>query len=378
MRRNKNRKKRRKVQNTKKMNKVVTEKNMDGAVKRNTGRKSVLYQKITNGWQNLLKKILKIIINIFSYSFTLGLLLFAYGQFSGDNRSDGDLLKKQIDENKGEGKITSILKEDIHGFGDDSIIVTIGNRQFVSQDIQNRIIIIDTVQNDILRKMNDFLNLKNPYKIRFVYVLNNKIRDESVDLHPQIDSIIDIIEDSDFDKEIIVKYGVFGHKSKAVENINYVAIFRYSYQKTKYELIGTYPFCEKLNVRNYKENGTGYSIDVQEIHTDFNNISEKGETDLLFFDDEKQFSLTKMYNNKYWDFWVDSKVWGKVLVIAKLDRDKWIMLVNCFYPVFDENTYELSWNAIYSEEIPIPEGIFKEEVLHKLQKELDNTMELVN
>ena len=37
-------------------------------------------------------------INIFSYLFTLGLLLFVYGQFSQDNRSDSDLLKKQIDE----------------------------------------------------------------------------------------------------------------------------------------------------------------------------------------------------------------------------------------------------------------------------------------
>lgn len=369
MSRNKKRRNR-KVYNTQKINRNTTE--------RNNGKQSILFDKYKNSWRNLPKRILKIIINIFSYSFILGLLLFAYGKISGDNRSDNDLLRKQIDENKGEGKITSILREDIHGFGNDSIIVTIGNQEFMSQNIQNKLIIMDTVQNDILRKMNDFLNLKSPYKVRFSYVLKNKLRDESVDLHPRIDSVIDIIGDSDFDKEIIVKYGVFGHKPKEMENINYVAIFRYSYQKTKYELIGTYPLCEKLNLRTYKEDGTGYSIDVQEIHTDFSNISGKGKTSLLFFDDEKQFSLTEMYNMEYRDFWVDSKVWGKVLVIAKLDRDKWTMLVNCYYPVFDEKTCELSWNAIYSEEMPIPEGIFREEVLQKLLEDLDDTMELIN
>lgn len=210
------------------------------------------------------------------FVFIFGLLLFAYGKISGDNRSDNDLLKKQIDENIGNGKITSILKEDLHGFGNDSIIVTIDNQEFLSQDIQNKILIMDTIQNEILSKMNDFLNLKSPYKIRFSYVLNDRLRDEKIDLHPQIDSVIDIIGESDFDKEIIVKYGVFGQKNKYIENVNYIAIFRYSYKKTKYELIGTYPACDKLDVEPYREDGKN----VQEIHTDFDNVSGKGETSL--------------------------------------------------------------------------------------------------
>lgn len=378
MSRNKKRKRNKIVQNTQKVNKNVTERNVEYDTERKTGKKSTFFAKFKNTWRSLPKKILKIIMDIFSYSFIFTLLLFAYGKISGDNRSDNDLLKKQIDENVGNGKITSILKEDLHGFGNDSIIVTIGNQEFLSQDIQNKILIMDTVQNEILSTMNDFLNLKSPYKIRFSYILNNKLRDERIDLHPQIDSVIDIIGESDLDKEIIVKYGICGHKSKYMENVEYVAIFRYSYKKTKYELIGTYPTCDKLNVRTYKEDGKGYSIDVQEIHTDFDNVSGKGETSLLFFDDEKQFSLTEMYNMEYSDFWVDSRAWGKVLVLAKLDRDKWTTLVNCYYPVFDENTYELSWNAIYSEEMPIPEGIFREEILHKLLEDLDDTMELVN
>lgn len=372
MSRNKKRKARRRNKPFKEINTNVIEENMENVTEENTKEKNIFCAKLKKVGKDASKKILKLLVNFLLDFISLGLVFFVYGQLSGDNRSDNDLLKKQIDEHKGKGKITSIIKDDIHGFGNDSIIVTVGNQDFVSQDIQNKIIIMDTVQNETLHKMNDFLNLKSPYKVRFSYTLNSKVRDESVDLHPLVDSIIDMVGDSDLDKEIVVKYGVVGHKSTNIENVVYPAIFKYSYEKERYELIGTYPLCGKLNLRTYKEDGTGSSLDVEKIHTNFNDVSGEEQTKLLFFDDEKQFSLTEIYNREYRDFWIDSKIWGKVLVLAKLDYDKWTTLVNGYYPVFDQETKELLWYAIFSEEMEIPEGIFNEEIMYKLVDDLDD------
>lgn len=292
-----------------------------------------------------------------------------------DNQSDNDLIISEIGKIIGSGKITSILQEDIHGFGIPSIIVTIGNEENLSQDIQNKFIILDSVQNKILNNKNDLLGLKSPFKVTFEYTLYDKIRNETVDLHPQIESIIDIIGETDLAKEIIVKYGFHGVKPAA--NVNYVAVFRYSYEKAKYELIGTYPQCEKLNLTTYVKDGNKetYTRDDQMVYTDFK--KSKSDNNFLFFDEDKQFHLTEMSSSIYRDFWLETQRVGKVLVIAKLDLDNWRALVNCYCPIFDENSYELSWRAIFSEEITISTSECEDEIYEELSKALGGSIKWI-
>lgn len=322
----------------------------------------------------IIKKSKRIADSIISYSFVIWIVLYGISRCINDNRSDNDLIKQQIEKNIGKGKITSIMQEDIHGFGNNSIIVTVGNKESLSQDIQNKIIIMDTVQNEILHNINDPFGLQSPYKVTFSYVLNNKIRNERVDLHPQIDSIIDIIGESDLTKEIIVKYGFFGVKKGY--NINYIAIFRYSYEKTRYEIIGTYPVCEKLNLKTYPDenNKEEYTMTVQTVHTDFNK-QDKSENSLLCYDADRQFNLTELSSYSYRDFWVDTQHYGRILVLAKVDMEKKTALVNCYYPLYEED--ELAWNAIYSEYIPITSNECNDQILNALNQDMKGTIQLI-
>ena len=311
---------------------------------------------------------LQVIIPYFIFS---GIILFFIGQVTRNNKSDNNLIMSQIQNAVGNGKIDSIRKEDLHGFGHDSILVTIDNQENLSQDIHNKLIIMDTVENKILHDMNDLLGFKSSYKITFSYVLGC----EMIDLHPKLEYVFDMIEDEDSAKELVVKYGIMEHGFG--ENINYIAIFKYSYDNTRYEIIGTYPVCEKLDLsEEYKEgNVLHISKYPQEVKTDFNNLNCQKLELLKCYDDEKNFNLTGYSDSTYKDCWAATKYHGNVLIIMQVDTDKMKALVNCYCPIYEND--ELAWNAVFSDYIDITRSECQNEVMEKLIQDFDDTIEVI-
>lgn len=305
------------------------------------------------------------------YFVFIGIILFFIGQVTRNNKSDNNLIMSQIQNAVGSGKIDSIRKEDLHGFGHDSILVTIDNQENLSQDIQNKFIIMDTVENKILHDMNDPLGFNSSYKITFSYVLGCEI----IDLHPKLDYVFDMIEDEDSAKELVVKYGVKEHGFG--ENIIYIAIFKYSYDNTRYEIIGTYPICEKLDLTEEYEEGDVKHVSIypQEVKTEFNNLNCQKLELLQCYDDEKNFNLTEYSDSTYKDCWVTTKHHGNVLIIMQVDTDNMEALVNCYCPIYEND--ELSWNAVFSEYVDITRSECQNEVMEKLIQVFDDTLEVI-
>lgn len=319
-----------------------------------------------------IKKMNNCFQTIITYLVFSGVILFFIGYITNNNESDNNLIMSQIQNAVGNGKIDFICKEDLHGFGHDSILVTIDNKEKMSQDVQNKFIIMDTVENKILHDMNDPLGFKSSYKITFSYVLECEI----IDLHPKVENVFNMIKDEDCAKEIVVKYGIREHGFG--ENINYVAIFKYSYDKTRYEIIGTYPICEKLDLTEEYQEGNKKIKDTTPkiIRTGFNDDSDYQKEGLLrCYDDEKKFYLTGYSNQNYRECWATTKFHGNVLIIMQIDRNNMTALTNCYCPIYDND--ELLWNAVYSEYIGITRSECQNEVLEKLVQDFDHTTELL-
>lgn len=332
-------------------------------------------EKLLRIWKYI-KKINNFFQVFISYFIFSGIILFFIGQVTKNNESDNNLIMSQIQNAVGNGKIDSIRKEDLYGFGHDSILVTIDNQEKLSRDIQNKFIIMDTVENKILHDMNDPLGFKSSYKITFSYVLGCEI----IDFHPKLEYVFDIIEDEDSAKELIVKYGIMEHGFR--ENINYVAIFKYSYDNTRYEIIGTYPVCEKLDLTEEYEEGNIKTIITRAkiIKTGFNYFDKQKEKvegffDTECYDDEKIFNLTGYSNKEYMDYWATTKYHGNVLIMTQVDTDNMEALVNCYCPIYEND--ELSWNAVFSEYVDITRSECQNEVMEKLIQDFDDTIEII-
>lgn len=292
-----------------------------------------------------LKKCLKGLYGVASVVSTLtiflGGLYYLVGQITNNNQSDNDLIMQQIkDEICDDEQIVNMENVDIHGFGNNSIIVTscnAGNVKWDGED-KNKFVIMDSVENEILHSMNDLLGVKSRYKPTFTY----SIEAEGMHLYPVINCVSNIFGDST--KEILINYYVWGSTYSAY----YTAIFRYSYEHEKYEIVGTYPIVEKNNLTRYDENGNIVYNKSLLIDTKFNQvICESKEVD-EFCDFDKSFNLTA-YSGYCRDYWAEFSNIGKMLVVVKHDRYDDEVLINCYQPSWKETEKKLRWNTIYSE-----------------------------
>lgn len=104
----------------------------------------------------VLTKLYNIISIIATLTIFSGLILFLYGRIVKSNQSDNDLIMKQIKKEIGNDDIISLNTVDIHGFGNNSIIVTTSSNQGINND-SNNLLILDVVNNEILKGMNDIM-----------------------------------------------------------------------------------------------------------------------------------------------------------------------------------------------------------------------------
>ena len=309
------------------------------------------------------------IISIFStLTIFSGLVLFLYGKMVKSNQSDNDLIMTQIKNELDDSEIYSITTTDIHGFGNNSIIVTAGNRSWDEND-SNKIVILDLISNEILRNMDDLFGMRASYKTTFSYSLES----ENITFQPETEYVLDIIGDST--KEIIVKYFVEGSTYGA----NSTGIFRYSYENEKYQLIGTYPESKKMDVGIYDNNGNLIGFHAQKVFTDFNYVRNKDGSYIQCFDGSDHFLLNagSWYNREYW---IDSSVLGRCLVT--LNDDKYyenLTYINVYDPIYDKQDFSISWNLLYSENIKeFPHTYSQDDLMRALMKILDGTITIID
>lgn len=126
------------------------------------------------------------VYNVLSVISTLtilsGLVLFVYGNIKDSNISDNNLIMEQIKKETKEDNKIFVNTVDIYGFGNDSIIVTASNYEESNKDdYNNKLIILDKMDNKILQKMNDFFGIKSNFKTTHNY----SIYCENVDFIPR-------------------------------------------------------------------------------------------------------------------------------------------------------------------------------------------------
>lgn len=313
-------------------------------------------------WKKLLHNTYQIISVISTLAVFTGTIYFVIGKVTNNNQSDNDLIMRQIKADIGENQqIVNIEVEDIHGFGNDSIIVTTANENIDAKADNNKLVILETVENEILNSMNDWLGLKSNYRITFSYGL---IADDML-LYPEINCVSDILGDSA--KEILINYYVWGSTYGAY----YTAVYKYSYELEKYELVGSYPIVNKHDVSEYDEEGNIWSSRAQNVVTKFNDLSCEDKEVYKFTDYEKSFNLTS-YSYYCRDYWAEFSNMSKVLVVVK--RDKWEeeALINVYHPSYDEIEDKLNWRVIYSENTAdLSEDYTKDELAKWMENKFD-------
>ena len=302
--------------------------------------------------------------------------IFIYGVIARKNISDNDLIMQQVKKEIGNGVITSLDVTDIHGFGYNSIIASVADEELYSDTVNNKLIIMDYVDDSFLRTMYDLFGFKCAYKTTLSYTLYDNT---GMEMYPKVINAINI--DGDTCKEIIVKYGIHRQDLK-VTNINLFAIFQYSYEKEKYELKGTYPVIKKYDLSTEEYDGNIHKITsiFKDITTDFHIFYDENPPRVVTChdSDDNNFNLTPYIDSTEIQFWVHGKnAYGTMLVLVEVDRDKENALINCYIPLLYQDQDEVKWRVLYSEYMNTSKSQCKEEVIEKLENDLNESFEVI-
>lgn len=290
--------------------------------------------KSNRNYKNILNKAYKIISIVSTLTIFSMLILFIFGKINNKTLSDDyllmDSIKKQMPDNL---IITDIIKEDIHGFGNESMIVLATDRD--KSNVANQILIYDQIDNDILNKVYNFYGYGSNYVLSYKFSecdLDNENPDFGYDL-----KIMDFVDlTGDLSKEIIVKIEALPSGTGQYYNIG---IFSYSYDTGKYYLIGTFPSseCELQKGDSiktvFKENDRYYN---------YYNKNEKFDLERGSGDDNDFFIV-----GKYQVYLVRTlMIWDKNECHVDPHRHK----ISVFVPEYEVKTNTLKWKIIFYKE----------------------------
>lgn len=296
---------------------------------------SSYFKTIKNKWIGIFKKSLSI-VSFLSLTIVTGIGIFIIGRIGIGNVSDDDLImqniKKQLPENL---IISNIYLEDIHGFGNNSIIILAVNNE--KSQLANQLLIYDKIDNNILNQFNNLFGYGSNYKLNYKFSLQDSYYDITEGYYLEIVDCVDLT--GDLSKEIIVQFMPYPAGNGAYYCIG---IFSYSYEKHIYKLIGTYPpskLYEKME---------GINI--------ISTVFHEGEYyQNNYYNKDEQFTLEygSKYNN---DFFAESKIFGTILIRTERiwgdegNADPHRFIISMFQAVFDSNDEELKWEILFSKE----------------------------
>ena len=283
----------------------------------------------------VIKKIYGFISVISTISIFSVFLCAFIGFFLTETTSDNDILLKQITKqlDKGE-KIRAIRAVDIHGYGDDTIIVITDNEEITRS--KNRVLILEKLTNGFLSKLVNPFGVDSEYITKYVYINDQ----DGWGLFPDIEYIGNI--SSETVKDIVISYEYKGSTYGAKEYV----IIGYSDKEKQYQVVGTYPeVCKVPRLSTYNENGIITSSHFREMNSEI--VSYSGRL--------------QQYSNYCVPIWVKSRGMKHCLLVASSQKFSTECLINLYYPRVANG--ELVWDIFYSEEFDDfePKDIFDNE-----------------
>lgn len=313
---------------------------------------------------SVIKQIYSVISVISTLTIFTAFILFLIGKVGLASSSDDDLImrdiKKQIPDNL---MITSITPQDIHGFGNDSLIVLASEYGRDVKGSANQLLVFDKVENDVLNRVYNLFGYGSNYKLTYTFSLASDSDDSSYLLGYSLE-LLDIVElTGDTSKEIVVKFmsipaGTSGYYQ--------IGIFSYSFEKHDYYLVGTYPPVDgyQLDPERYFWNTPAPTVLHSETANQYN-----------FYDPSERFALEYgTYDDN--DFYLKHTDGSILLVRTQMiwgesHVEPHRHVISVFTPQYDREKDELEWNVIFSKETKEYTRYCTEEFVIEFLKEND-------
>lgn len=303
-------------------------------------------RKILDRLLAILQRIYQIAGVISTLTIFTAVVLFIAGKIGLETASDDDLImrdvRKQIPDNL---TIADISVEDIHGFGNESLIVLADDTdRYYDEDSRNsrsanQLLVFDKVENSILNQVYNFAGYGSNYKLSYMFSLSSEYLES--ELAGYMIELMDIVElTGDTSRELVVKFMMCPPGSAGIYEIG---VFSYSFDRQAYDLIGTYP---PAGVYSLDEGGRKPAPTVFHSETaEHYNFYDKR----VCFRLEEGSDLTCSFFAEGDDGAVlvrADAIWGD----GESRRDPHRYVVSVFQPRFNQQTAELEWKVVFSKE----------------------------
>lgn len=268
-----------------------------------------------------------------------GIFLYIIGNIFNYYKTDDDLILDHIQETLDKDYvINEIVSSDLHGFGNNSIIVITHKIPYEFDfetgaiDPRTQILIFDEVNNGILNQLYNLCGFGSNYSLRYQFALASDGYGASYGA--EIDDIIDL--NGDKIPEICIIFYESGGGSAG----NYInGIFGYSIRDRKYHLVGTYDISD-----NERGSGEYYN----------------------YYDSDEKFNLSTASlsdNNFFWDTGHGTYLISTTHTIEAEESNADPHTHSIYVYKFAEGSAYIQMDLIYSGEIPGKRKYCSEEFL---------------
>lgn len=304
-------------------------------------------KKVINCLGKFISKVYHVISVLSTLAIFSALLLFLLGRNEISTSCDDDLImariKEQIPENL---TVTKICMQDIHGFGNESIIVLAYKNYLEDRDeslsAANQLLIFDKIDNSILNQMNNLYGYGSNYKLSYIFSLDDPYMDEYIWGYSL--ELLDIVElTGDLSKEIIVKFYV---EPPSTARDYKIGIFSYSFDRQCYYMLGTFPPSKQ-----YQLNEEWYWAYI-DAPTRFH---ETGASQTNYYDSSESFYLESGTGDDADFFIYDDGIPYLIRTLTLFDDmnahpGPHRRVVSVFAPIYNSVTDELEWHVYFSRE----------------------------
>lgn len=295
-------------------------------------------------FRNAVKKTYAVVSAITTLAVFVLLILLCAGAVGGGKSSD-DLIMREI---KGqvspELRIVSITRQDIHGFGNDSIVVLAAAEHQSMEDedaITNQLLVFDRAENDLRNRLRSLFGCGSGFRLAYRFSLAES--DGVFGLGYTI-RLLDVVElTGDLSGELVV---LFRPEPSGTSGIGEVGVFSCSPGDRGYYLLGTLPPAELYDLgeshRGYRPAPTVFKTDgwgehdryapdetfrLENVSTDNNDIFIENDSGTVYL------IRTQM-------------IWGDNESHADPHRH----VISAFLPQYDAEKDELEWYVTFSKE----------------------------
>lgn len=305
---------------------------------------------LLHGMKKIVCEVYRIISAISTLAILSAVALFFLGRPTIGNNCDDDLIMKRIKAQIPDNlTISKIYMQDIHGFGNESIIVLaysnyVEDSEGSGQSLTtaNQLLIFDKIDNSILNRVHNLYGFGSNYKLSYMFSLVDPYAVGGFSWGYSLD-LIDTVElTGDLSKEIVVKF-----QAEPAGSAGYykIGIFSYSFEQQCYYMLGTFPPSKEYQRDEDPDWFPGSSSTT---------FHESEETQTNYYDSSKSFHLESGTEDDI-DFFIHTDYSIYLVRTSMIWDDKGHPgphrhVVSVFDPVYDPIKDELEWTVYFSQE----------------------------